>query len=406
MRISFIIPFCGPRLANRTHQSLKQLQGDFEAVFVAYGERHKPSLPDVLSDTRCTLLSTSGGIGEAWRLGFASSRGDILVEVAGGDELHARTVQTILDAGLDPLQPMLLQTPLVCCDADRRSVTYGDASGRAVVWSDNRQAVAFDPLPPHPATLSTSRTASLTGLVWTRPAYDLTLGHAAAYDFLPSLRLVQAAYAGGAVVKTTDQLLLRHLTVAEDNYQSRVEQLEISLADRYLLDMQMRWARNNGDEPLDLFVTPHERTLSPPWRKQICTLSKQDACFGLQPLADNSQSVIRIVDLLPRLPMASAVDFLKEIRRVLRPGGWLLCALPEAPSPLAFGNTAYRSWWNRQALVGLCQQDSARRAGLPDAIFHFWRCQELAVLPEDGCGDRIAFDLIVRKDGFTLPTDK
>lgn len=92
-------------------------------------------------------------------------------------------------------------------------------------------------------------------------------------------------------------------------------------------------------------------------------LSIEDANKDRWPIADNSVAVILTVDSLAMIK--DPLKAMKEISRVLVPGGWLLCQVPSTDGRGAWQDPRHISYWNQNSFLYYTNKNWAQYINTP-----------------------------------------
>jgi len=140
-------------------------------------------------------------------------------------------------------------------------------------------------------------------------------------------------------------------------YNAEIQQNVYRIYDQYIERLVLRWAEMNGLSALDLGGRPlgspsTSTSTSTPASTSTSTYSSvdlkdADVCCDLNgawPFEDSSVGVIRAFDVFEHL--RDPLHTMREVSRVLAPGGWLFCQVPSTDGRGAFSDPTHRSFWN------------------------------------------------------------
>jgi glycosyltransferase involved in cell wall biosynthesis len=126
-----------------------------------------------------------------------------------------------------------------------------------------------------------------------------------------------------------------------------------SVYDKYIERIVDRWAEMNSK-----FQFP---------KLEIgCKSSARDgyiATWTIDDFPESSASVIRATDSLAMLP--NPMQTMKEISRVLRPGGWLMCQVPSTDGRGAYQDPRHITFWNENSFLYYINRNWAQYIDTP-----------------------------------------
>lgn len=113
------------------------------------------------------------------------------------------------------------------------------------------------------------------------------------------------------------------------------------------------------------------------------------------PFADSSVGVIRAMDVIEHLK--DPLHTMKEISRILAPGGWFICQVPSTDGRGAFQDPTHVSFWNENSFSYYTKQRLAKYIDTP-VRFQATRLYTTAMNTEQVCW--VKAHLINLKDGY------
>lgn len=144
-------------------------------------------------------------------------------------------------------------------------------------------------------------------------------------------------------------------------YNDEIQQNVYRIHDIYAEDLAGKWAKDNGlrrvelggrmnaregYETVDLFDADIIADLNKPW-----------------PFEDSSVGLVRAVDVFEHL--VDPLHTMKELYRVLAPGGWAFIQVPSTDGRGAFQDPTHRSFWNQNSFFYYTRADFAKYIGTP-----------------------------------------
>jgi glycosyltransferase involved in cell wall biosynthesis len=169
---------------------------------------------------------------------------------------------------------------------------------------------------------------------------------------------------------------------------------------KYVVEMAVKWARENGLEVIDLGAA-HNKP------KGFLGLDRSDSDISCDlnegiPFDDGEVGVVRAVDILEHL---DPVRIMNEIYRVLAPGGWLAAAVPSTDGRGAFQDPSHTSFWNENSFWYYTNPEYAKY--VPDVNCRFQVSRVITWFPSNWCRQHnipyVDAQLIAVKDGFRAP---
>ncbi len=223
---------------------------------------------------------------------------------------------------------------------------------------------------------------------WRRSFYDQIGGHDPSYQICDDHELLCRTYLHARKIQHIEKPLYLYRVTGENTWASRVDEIKAKtteIGESYIERLALKQASLAHKLALDLGGV--HGTPGHPWTPVDADL-RIESMGGIKadltepwPFEDNSIGVIRAHDFLEHLP--DKAHTMKEIYRVLMPGGILLSLTPSTDGRGAFMDPGHVSYWNENT-------------------FWYWTRKEQAkYLPADVAGPR--FQELTLKTFF--PTD-
>jgi O-antigen biosynthesis protein len=144
-------------------------------------------------------------------------------------------------------------------------------------------------------------------------------------------------------------------------YNQEIQQNVYRIYDQYVFQLAQSWAVQNNLRKLDLGGRFGSAS-----GFETVDLKDADVIADLEgrwPFEDNSVGVIRAYDVFEHLK--DPIHTMKEVSRVLAPGGWLFCQVPSTDGRGAFQDPTHVSFWNENSFRYYTDQYWARYIDTP-----------------------------------------
>ena len=181
---------------------------------------------------------------------------------------------------------------------------------------------------------------------------------------------------------------LKHNQEIQDNV--------LRIYDQHILPMLLAWAKRQGLRAIELGGR------IAPWSGfETVDLKDADIIHDLNtpwPFADSSVGVIRAMDVLEHLK--DPIFTMKEMYRVLTPGGWVILQVPSTDGRGAFQDPTHVSFWNENSFLYYTHRDFAKYIDTPVRF----QAARLYTTPHEGrhvCWTHA--HLVSLKEGYTPP---
>lgn len=330
-------------------------------------------------------------VGRAKRFAAQQAKGEILVEVDHDDLITPDALEEVKKAfDSDPevvqvysnFAEFFYNHPKM---KDWESNKYDSAYGwqyRMFEWEGHRLNECID-FEPNPASFAMIWFAPNHIRAWRTKPYWEAGGHdenlPAVDDFDLELRL----YLKGKFKKIDKCLYLYRMTGGNTWIEKNkfIQEKAREKADEYTYRIVERWAELKGLPVVSMSEIP-------------CDLN------GEWPYPTNSVGVVKAFDKLQLC--GDPIHVMKEIYRVLVPGGWILSSTPSTDGRGAFENPLFKSFWNENSFNYYIHQGFAGQIGNPGVKFQ--EIRRKTYFPSDWSREAnisyVLFDGIAIKEGM------
>jgi len=291
--------------------------------------------------------------------------GDILLEMDHDDLLMPTAIEQTIEAFRDP-EVGFVYSNAIHCTADFKPIQrFNPAYGweyRPVHYKGHQleEHVSFPPTP------------NAVGRIWFAPnhlrafrksLYDQIGGHSKDMRILDDLDLMCRMYKVSKF-KHIDKGLYIYRVHGKNSwlrFNAEIQQNVYRIHDQYIEDLCMRWSDLKGLRKIDLggaidskpgyeTVDIHEGDIN-------CDLNER------WPFEDDSIGLVRAHDIFEHL--RDPIHTMKELYRVLAPGGYALIQVPSTDGRGAFQDPTHVSYWNENSFLYYTDHQKARFIGTP-----------------------------------------
>jgi SAM-dependent methyltransferase len=367
--ISIFTPTHNTKWLPELYDSIKDQSFD-EWVIVVSGTDIPYSNSGLLGIQTDTRIKVFWGYDEALYVGAlkraacSKCTGDILVELDHDDMLMPGAIDKIREAFEDP------EVGFVYSDDGRFVDTNGvytpaEAFNPAWGWSNyitGNFRVHRTP-DPSPTAISKIWTAPDHLRAWRKDIYWQAGGHSIDMRVLDDQDLMARTY---MITKfhAIHEFLYAYRITGENTWIKYSDEIQANcwrLYDLYIEDMVKAWANREGLLTVDLggrFDTaPGYLSVDLKDADIIADLN------GIWPFADNSVGAVRAFDVFEHL--ADPLHTMKELYRVLAPGGYAFIQVPSTDGRGAFQDPTHVSYWNENSFLYYTHYNWARYIDIP-----------------------------------------
>jgi SAM-dependent methyltransferase len=176
-------------------------------------------------------------------------------------------------------------------------------------------------------------------------------------------------------------------------FNQEIQENVFRIHDQYIETLVERWSDLNGLKKVEvggrMFAKENYITVDLKDADVIADLNKT------WPFEDNSVGIIRSFDVFEHLK--DSIQTMKEVARVLAPGGWLICKVPSTDGRGAFQDPTHVSFWNENSFHYYTRENRAKYIDTP-VRFQASRLYTTEKNDEQVCW--VVAHLINLKDGF------
>jgi len=144
-------------------------------------------------------------------------------------------------------------------------------------------------------------------------------------------------------------------------YNAEIQQNVYRIYDQYIIQLTEKWCFDSGLKRIEVGGRMAARA-----GYETVDLKDADVIADLNgrwPFADSSVGIIRAFDVFEHLK--DPIHTMKEVSRVLAPGGWLFCQVPSTDGRGAFQDPTHVSFWNENSFWYYTKQDKAKYIDTP-----------------------------------------
>lgn len=347
--LSLITPTHKPEHLMRLYESIKkQTVKDFEWVIVPNNGADVSFLPQEDWIRVVPYTAESKLIGAIKNFAFRQGNREWLVEVDHDDELLPDCVERVIHAARNN-QCEFIYSDSMEVNKDGNSVPYGSEFG----WRhysfkhDNKDYIINKTVAACPQSVSRIWFAPNHVRAWKKDFYLHLGGHDVNLKALDDQELMCRTYIYGTMYQINAPLYKYHLhennSFASKELNAWIQDYTMVLYDTYITPLLEKWCDMNNLLKIDL-CGGH----NPPKGYLSIDVQNSDIIHDLNttpwPVKDNSVGIVRASDALEHLK--NPIDTMKEIHRILAPGGMLLSNTPSTDGRGAFQDPTHVSFWN------------------------------------------------------------
>lgn len=364
MRLSIFTPSHKPEHLSELYDSIKAQDFDEWVILLNGGVTYA----DLPKDPRIVQVLDGGGepyVGRLKRDAVAHCTGDILVEV-DHDDLLAPTAIAEIRRAFAETDAGFVYSNTVSANMDwTQRERYGAQYGwqfRPVDWNGHAldETISFEPTP---ASVSRIWYAPNHVRAFRREAYDAVGGYNAQMRVLDDLDLMCRLYQQTPFYHINEPLYLYRVNGENTwlKHNQEIQQNVWPIYDRYIERLALTWARRNNLLALDLGSgqNPAQGYKSVDQHGAHVNCDLNDSW----PFDDGSAGVIRAADCFEHL--RDPLHTMKELYRVLAPGGYALLQVPSTDGRGAFQDPTHVSFWNENSFLYYTDARWSRYIGTP-----------------------------------------
>jgi SAM-dependent methyltransferase len=358
MTVSLFTPTHDTRFLRELYDSIKHQP--FHEWVVVY---NNGATPIDFKDERVksfTLDFAPEWVGPLKKYACERCTGDILLEMDHDDLLMPTAIEEVLEAFKTPDVGFVYSNSIHCTDkfepVNRFDPRYG--------WEYREATYKGHKLEEH---VSFPPTPNAVGRIWFAPnhlrafrrdIYNQIGGYNKDMRILDDLDLMCRMYQVTRF-KHIDKGLYIYRVHGKNSwlkYNAEIQKNVYRIHDQYIEDLCLRWADMNGLRKLDLGGAIDTKP-----GYEVVDIYEGDVKCDLNerwPFDDDSVGVVRAYDIFEHL--RDPIHTMKELYRVLSPGGYALIQVPSTDGRGAFQDPTHVSYWNENSFLYYTDQQKAR----------------------------------------------
>jgi O-antigen biosynthesis protein len=331
--------------------------------------RRDPRTKIIQEDASYQIKKTPQGdikIGSVKKFVCSHCTGDVLVEFDHDDLLIPPGIERVKDAFSDPNVVFAFSGCAEFNNEDMSAREYGSGYGwqyKDFFYNGVQYRQAINP-PIDPYHTSIIYYAPNHFRAWRKSTYDEVGGHNDEMSVLDDGDLMCRLYLKGKFYEI-EQCCYLYRVYGTNSWLNRNAEIQANALNQrrqYLHDMVSVWARRNGHRMIDL-----GGRFSRPWGYESVDLKDADVVTDLTklyPFETDSIGVVRAFDFMEHV--ADKMHTLREIHRVLMPGGFLLSMTPSTTGPNgesgmgAYQDPTHISYWCKNSFWYVTRQEQAK----------------------------------------------
>lgn len=363
--ISVFTPTHNPKYLYSAYRSLlEQTYGDWEWVVL----HNNGSKPIGLEDPRIKefeLDCSPEWVGPLKAAACRRATGDILLELDHDDFLMPTALEECAKAFEDAEIGFVYSNTVHATGDLKKTERYDARYGWEYREVDVDGKVLDEHLsfPPNPDAISKIWFSPNHFRAFRRVVYESIGGYAEDMRVLDDSDLMCRLYQV-TKFKHIDKPLYVYRIHGENSwlrYNKEIQDNVFRIHDKYITNLACKWSTDNGLLKIDL----GGRLNSKEWAVSV-DLKDADVIADLNerwPFEDSSVGVVRAVDVFEHL--IDSIHTMKELYRVLAPGGWAFIQVPSTDGRGAFQDPTHKTFWNENSFFYYTKKDYAKYIDSP-----------------------------------------
>ena len=363
MRVSIFTPTHDPKYLDELYESIKD-QDFYEWIIVPNGGCEP--IVKFQDDARVKIIpynSHTGNIGDIKRFSALRCTGDVFLELDHDDLLVSTAIAEVQEAFSDPEVGFVYSNFAEFTGDFQKTPRYDARNGwkwRPFFYKgfELDEVISF---PTTPATVSKIWYAPNHLRAWRAEVYYLLGGHDTTMKVLDDLDLLCRTY-NATKIKHINRCLYLYRVHGKNSWLRFNDEIQVGtmqVYSEYITSLCLTWAKQNNLKALDL-----GGAINPAEGFEVVDLQSGVDLNKPFPFADNSVGVIRAYDFLEHI--ADKLHVIKEIYRVLAPGGYLLSMTPSAEfGQAAFQDPTHVSFYVENSFRYYTEENFAKYIGTP-----------------------------------------
>jgi len=364
LKVSIFTPTHNAKFLEQIWQSIKDQP--FHEWIIVYnnGARKVESLRDHrIKHFYCE--DTRGWVGPLKAFACSKAEGDILLELDHDDLLGRGAVSEVIEAFRDPEIGFVYSNTVDLDDKGESPVPYSDVFGwkyRTIEIGDVKvnETVQF---PPSPEAVSRIWYAPNHLRAFRKSVYDAIGGYSTEMRVLDDQDLM-CRFFMVTKFRHIDRPLYIYRHTRENAsfiHNREIQENVMRIYDQYIEGMVEKWSDENKLLKIEVGGRMNAKNgYTTVDLKDADIISDLNETWKLE---DNSVGVIRSFDTFEHL--LDSVHTMKEVRRVLVPGGWLFCQVPSTDGRGAFQDPTHVSFWNENSFLYYTDRNWAKYIDTP-----------------------------------------
>lgn len=364
MRVSIFTPTHDTRYLRDAYESIKD-QPFYEWVIVY----NNGAVPVGFDDRRVKAVrwnDEGNGVGFFKRLACDHCSGDILLELDHDDLLMPTAIEEVVKAFQKNPSAGFVFSNSVPINMDWTRRERYDASFGWQYRDFNYNGQTYDEVisfPAIPASVSRIWFAPDHVRAFRKDVYNAAGGYNPDLIILDDQDLMSRLFTKADFYHIDKPLYIYrvHGENAWLRYNKEIQDGVYPIYDKYIEPMALAWAKRSGLKSFDL-----GGRIATDDRYQSVDLKDADVVADLNarwPMDDNSVGVIRAFDVFEHLH--SPLFTMKELYRVLAPGGYAFIQIPSTDGRGAFQDPTHVSFWNENSFLYYTNSKWARYIDTP-----------------------------------------
>lgn len=363
--ISIFTPTHDSRYLLEAYESLKQQTvSEWEWIILYNNDAEPVDIDDSrVKQYRAYNAKPWVGLLKACACDYAT--GDILLELDHDDLLFPTALEEVEKAFSDPEVGFVYSNTVHCTGEFGKIERFDERYGweyREAEWNGHvlDEHVSFAPSP------------NSVGRIWFAPnhlrafrrsTYEEIGGYNREMRILDDLDLMCRLYKASKFHHIDKPLYLYRVHGSNTwlKHNQEIQENVFRIHDQYIEDLAKKWAADNGLEAIELGGRFNRKD-----GYKSVDLRDADICADLNmpwPFADNSIGVVRAFDVFEHLH--DPLYTMKELYRVLAPGGYAIIQVPSTDGRGAFADPTHVSFWNEQSFKYYSNADFAKYIDTP-----------------------------------------
>ncbi len=362
MKVSIYTPTHNAKYLLEAYDSIKEQSFD-EWVIVPNGDANIPD--GLLYDPRIKIyphVSGSGYVGELKKFATEKCTGDILVELDHDDLLMPTAIEEIRKAFEDPSVGFAYSNHADFKGDFEKAPRYSAAHGwqwRQFTYKGHEldEVIAFE---PDHVSVSRIWYAPNHFRAWRKTALVAAGGDDPSFEVLDDQDLMARTFIVTKMHHIDKPLYLYRI----DNnntwlrLNAKIQEGVYPIYNKYIFHMSVVWAKSQGLRTLDFGGAFNGDS-----RLECIDLSTGYDLNKPLDIPDNSVGVIRANDVLEHLD--DKLHIIKEMYRILAPGGIIFSSTPSALSQAAFQDPTHKQFYVENSFKYYTQKRYAQYIGTP-----------------------------------------